>query len=99
MRKDRNLERANKKSEELHIYIISHYGLASHTTHIVCINCIGKWRDLQFNIDSERQIFNKLFHGSFIYSQSFCQKSAERKSSKIYIFFIFRFDRRNFTGQ
>ena len=33
-----------------------------------------------------------LFHGRFIYCQSFCQKSVERKSSKKYYFFIFRFD-------
>ena len=32
-----------------------------------------------------------LFHVSFIYSQSFCQKSAERKSSKKYIFFSYLF--------
>ena len=66
------------------------YGLASHTTHVVCVNFIRERRDLQFNVDSERQFFEKLFHGSFIYSQSFCQKSAERKSPKKY-FFIFHF--------
>ena len=49
-------------------------------THVVCVNFIHEWRDLQFNIDSERQIFEKHFHGRFIYSQSFCQKSAVRKS-------------------
>ena len=79
--------------------IIGHYNpsvritdLASHTTHVVCVNFICEWRDLQFNVVSERQIFEKLFHGRFIYSQSFCQKSAEAKSSKKYFFFIFRFD-------
>ena len=54
------------------------YGLASHTTYIVCVNFICKWWDLQFNIDFELQILEKLFHGMFIYSQSYCQKSAER---------------------
>ena len=68
------------------------YGLASHTTHVVCINFIHEWRDLQFNVDSERQIFKKLFHGSFIYSQSFCQKSAERESRRRNIFLYFIFD-------
>ena len=29
----------------------------SHTTYVVCINFIRKWRDLQFKVDSERQIF------------------------------------------
>ena len=36
----------------------------------------------------ERQIVAKLFHGNFIYSQSFCQQSAERKRPKKY-FHIF----------
>ena len=67
------------------------YGLASHTTHVVCVNFKHEWRDLQFNVDSERKIFEKLFHGRFIYSQSFCQKSAERKSLKKY-FSYFNFD-------
>ena len=44
-----------------------------------------KWQDLQFNVDSERQIFETFFHGRFIYTQSFCQKSAEKSSSKISI--------------
>ena len=66
------------------------YSLASHTTHVVCVNFIREWRDIQFNVDSERQIFEKLFHGNFIYSQSFCQKSAVRKSPKKYFsYFIF----------
>ena len=64
------------------------YGLFSHTTHIMCVNFIREWRDLQFNVDSERQIFEKLFHGRFIYSQSFCQKSAERKSPKKYFSYL-----------
>ena len=25
-----------------------------HTTHVVCINCIREWRNLHFNVDSER---------------------------------------------
>ena len=35
--------------------------LAFHATHVVCVNFIREWRDLQFNVDSERQIFEKLF--------------------------------------
>ena len=67
------------------------YGLASHTTHAVCVNFIRNWGDdLHFNVDSERQIFQKLFHGRSIHSQSFCQKSVERKSPKKYFsHFIF----------
>ena len=38
------------------------YGLASQTTHVVCVNFIREWQDLQPNVNSERQIFEKLFH-------------------------------------
>ena len=65
------------------------YGLASHTTHVVCVNFIRERRDLEFNGDSERQIFEKLFHGSFIYSQSFCwEEVAEEIFFYIYILYI-----------
>ena len=79
----------------MHTYIIGHYNpsvriidLVSHTTYIVCVNFIHKWWDLQFKVDFERQIFWETFHCNFIYSQSFCQKSAERKSPKKYFFRI-----------
>ena len=42
------------------------YGLASHITLVMCVNFIRERWDIQFNVDSERQIFEKLFHGSFI---------------------------------
>ena len=59
----------------------------SFSHHLCYVNrfFIHNWRDLQFKVDFERQIFEKLFHGNFIYSQSFCQKSAERKLQKKYI--------------
>ena len=45
-------------------YIIGHCNpsvrildLVSHTTYVVCVNFIHKWRDLLFKVDSERQIF------------------------------------------
>ena len=75
----------------MYAYIIGHYNpsvriidLVSHTTYVVCVNFIHKWQDLQFKLNSERQIFWETFHGNFIYSQSFCQKSAERKSPMEY---------------
>ena len=40
---------------------IQDYGLASDTTHVMYVNFIHEWRDLQFKVDSERQIFKKLF--------------------------------------
>ena len=60
-------------------YITGHYNpsvriidLVSYTTYIVCVNFMYKWRDLQFKIDSERQIFWETSYGNFIDSQSFC---------------------------
>ena len=64
------------------------YDLVSHTTYVVCVNFVHEWRDLQFKVDSERQIFDKVFIAIYIYSQSFCQKSAERKSPKKYFFYF-----------
>ena len=56
-------------------------GVVSHTNYVVCVIFIYKRLDLQFKVDSERKIF-------LIYSQSFWQKSTERKSPKKY-FFVF----------
>ena len=56
----------------------------SHHLCIACVNFIHKWRDLQFKADTEWQIFWETFDSNFIYSQNFCQKSAERKSPKKY---------------
>ena len=51
-----------------------------HTTYVLCVNFIYKWRvSLQFKVYSEQQIFEKFFLAIFIYSQSFCKKSNERK--------------------
>ena len=57
------------------------YDLASHITYVVCVNFIHEWRELQFKVDSERQIFEKFFI-AILFTQSFCQKSAEKKSLK-----------------
>ena len=43
------------------IFIIGHYNLVLRITYVVCFNFIHKWRDLQFKVDSERLIFEKLF--------------------------------------
>ena len=43
------------------------YNLASHVIHIVCVNILHEWRGLQFNVNSEWQIFEKLFTAIFFY--------------------------------
>ena len=56
----------------LHTYIIGHYNplvriidLVSHNTYVVCVSFIHKWRDLQFKVDSEQQIFLRKFSWQF----------------------------------
>ena len=51
----------NRSKTYIHTYIIGHYNPSSriidgvfHTTYVVCVNFIHKWRDLQFKVDSER---------------------------------------------
>ena len=76
-------------------YIIGHYNpslriidLISHTTYVVCVNFLHKWRDLQFKVFE--RFLEKLFMAIFIYSQIFCQKPAERKSpQKYFSYFVF----------
>ena len=43
----------------------------SHTTRVVCHHFIREWRDLQFIIDNERQIFEKTLRSRFINSSKF----------------------------
>ena len=82
-------------ARNLHTYMIGHYNrsvriidLVSHTTYFVCVNFIYKWRNLQFKVGSEWQIFWRTSWQFYFYSQSFCQKSAERKSSKKYFLYF-----------
>ena len=58
--------------------------LVSHTTYVVCVNFINKWRDLQFKVDSERQIFWETFHGNFYLFSEFLRGNRRRNT--------FRFD-------
>ena len=78
-----------------HTYIISHYNpsvriidLVSHAAYIVCVNFIHKWRDLQFKVDSERQIFWETFHGSFNLLSEFLPEICWEEIS-VEILFIF----------
>ena len=55
-------------------YIIGHYNpsvriidLVSHTNYVVCGNFIHLCRDLQFKVDSERQIFLRNFSCQFLF--------------------------------
>ena len=47
----------------------SNRNIASHTTYVVCVNCILGWRDLNLKVDSERHIFEKHFSWQFLLSE------------------------------
>ena len=66
------------------------YGLASHTSHVECVNFIREWWDLQFNVDSERQIFKKLFMACLftlrIFARNLLRGNCRRNIFRIAIF-------------
>ena len=76
-------------------YIIGYYNpsvriidLVSHTTYVVCVNFIHKWRDLLFKVDSERQIFWETFHGNFlftlrVFARNLLRGNRQRKTFRI----------------
>ena len=84
------MAKLNTRNWSLQPFSLDYYP-ASFTIYLVCVHFIHEWRDLQFKVDSERQIIWETLHDNSIYSQSFCQKSAEGKWPKKY-FFIFWFD-------
>ena len=67
------------------------FRIASHTTHLVCFHFIRDWRDLQFNVDSERLAFEKLFHGSLFYIRVFARnllRGGNRRRNIFHISFL-----------
>ena len=82
----------------IHTYIVGHYNpsvrifdLVSHTTYVVCVNFIHKWRDLQFKVDSERQIFLRNFPWQFYLLSVFLPEICWEEIAEE-ILFVFRFD-------
>ena len=67
------------------------YGLAAHTTHVVCVNFIHKGRDLQFNVASQRQNFWETLSWQFyLHSQFLPEIYWEEIAKEIFLFFIFQ---------
>ena len=64
------------------------YDLASHTIHVVCINFTHKWRDLQFHIDSKRQIFWESFSLQVYLRSEFLPEIYGEKISEEIFFYI-----------
>ena len=63
------------------------YNLYSHRTYVVCVNFMHGWRDLQFIIDSERQIFERLFMAILFTPRVFTRNLLRRSRQRnIFIF-------------
>ena len=80
----------------IHTYIIGHYNpsvriidLVSHTTYVMRVNFIYKWRYLQFKVGSERQIFWETFNGNFILLSEFLPEICWKEIAEE-ILFVFR---------
>lgn len=70
-------------------YILGHWitNSLSHTTYVMSVTFMHKWRSLQLKVDSERQL-EKLLMIIFIRSLSIYKKSTEMKPPKEIRFFI-----------
>ena len=78
-------EAIRKVIDYIHTYIIGHYNpsvriidLVSHTTYVVCVNFVHKWRHLQFKVDFERQIFLRNFSWQFYLLSEFFARNLLR---------------------
>ena len=61
----------------------------SHTTYVMYVHFIHKWRDLQFKVASERQIFWETSHGNFfIYSEFLSEICWEEIAKKNYFLYF-----------
>ena len=68
------------------------YGLASHTSHVVCFNFIHDSKDQQFNVDSERQIFWATFSWQVYLLSRVFSRNLLKGNRRRNIFFLLRFD-------
>ena len=62
------------------------YGLASHTAHVVCVNFIHEWRDLQLKVDSAGHIFEKLFMAIFFTLGVFARTQLKEVAEEMFSF-------------
>ena len=86
-------------TNNIHTYIIGHCSpavriidLVSHTAYVVCVNFIHKWRDLQFKVESERQIFLRNFSWQFLFTLRVFGRNLLRGNRRRNAFCTFCFD-------
>ena len=64
--------------------------ITSNTTYVVCFNLIHVWRNLQFNVESERK-FLKTFFMAILFTIRVFALNLQRRSRQRNIFVIFNF--------
>ena len=65
------------------------YDLASHTTNAMCVNFVHEWGNLQFKVDSERHVFEKIFMAILFTLRIFARNLLRGSWQRIFIFFRF----------
>ena len=63
------------------------YDLVSHTTYVACVNFVHEWRNPQFKVIPERQIF---FFKKLFIAILFTLRVFGREEVTVEMFFIFR---------
>ena len=62
------------------------YGLVSHTAHVVCVNFMHEWRDIQFNVDSESRFLRNFFMADLLLTLRFFARNLLRENRPRNIF-------------
>ena len=79
------------RSQYIHNWPLQHfsqdYDLASCVTYVVWVNFIYKWRNLQFKVDSKRQICEMVFKAVLFALRIFAGNLLRDSRLKKYIFF------------
>ena len=82
-----------------HIFIISRYypsvriiDLVPDTTYVVCVNFIRNWRDRQFKVVSEQQIFIEKLFMAILFTLRAFSRNLLRGNRRINTFYIFCFN-------
>ena len=72
-----------------HNFLVRIIDIVAHTTYVVCVTFTHKWQDLQFKVDSERLIFEKLFMAILFSHRVFARNllGGNRRSNTFCILF------------
>ena len=64
------------------------YNLASHTTHVVCVNFIREWPDLQFNSTPNDGFLGNIFVAGLFTLRVFARNMMEEIAVEIFFSYL-----------